>query len=83
MLSGILGVRRASVTTTLAGLEQTGGLVRQRGGIDVCDHAALKRRTCECYQIIASEYGHLIAAASMSTALPRIAVAMRNCLCCI
>ena len=59
MLSVILGVRRASITTTLAELERTGGLVRQRGGIDVCDRAALERRTCECYQIIASEYGHL------------------------
>jgi len=59
MLSVILGVRRASITTTLAELERTGGLVRQRGGIDLCDRAALERRTCECYQIIASEYGYL------------------------
>jgi CRP-like cAMP-binding protein len=59
MLSVILGVRRASITTTLATLERSGGLVRQRGGINLCDHAALERRTCECYQIIASEYGYL------------------------
>lgn len=83
MLSGILGVRRASVTTTLAGLEQTGGLVRQRGGIDVCDHAALKRRTCECYQIIASEYGHLNRCGQHEHRITADSVAMRNCLCCI
>ena len=83
MLSVILGVRRASITTTLAGLERTGGLVRQRGGIDLCDHAALERRTCECYQIIASEYGYLNRSGLHEHRIPAATDLMRSCLCCV
>ena len=83
MLSVILGVRRASITTALAELEETGGLVRQRGGIDVCNHAALERRTCECYQIIASEYGHLNRCGQHEHRIAADSAAMRSCLCCI
>jgi CRP-like cAMP-binding protein len=82
MLSVILGVRRASITTTLAELERTGGLVRQRGGIDLCDRAALERRTCECYQIIASEYGYLSRGGLHEHGIPAAADMMRTCLCC-
>ena len=83
MLSGILGVRRASITTTLAELEQTGGLVRRRGGIDVCDHAALARCICECYQIIASEYGHLNRNGLHEHRVAADNAVMRTCLCCV
>lgn len=82
MLSVSLGVRRASITTTLAELEQIGGLARQRGGIYLTDPAALERRTCECYQIIASEYGHL----NRGLHEHRIRAdrsMIRTCLCCV
>ena len=82
MLSVILGVRRASITTTLAELEQAGGLVRQRGGIDVCDHAALERRTCECYQIIASEYAYLNRGSQHEHRISADSALVRSCLCC-
>ena len=72
----------ASITTTLAELEQTGGLVRQRGGIDLCDHAALERRTCECYQIIASEYGYLNRGGLYEHRIPAASELMRTCLNC-
>ncbi|MGY4466935.1 hypothetical protein ACVWWK_002617 [Bradyrhizobium sp. LB9.1b] len=83
VLSVILGVRRASITTTLAELEQSGGLIRQRGGIDVCDHAALELRACECYQIIASEYGHLTRIGLHEHRISAAADLMRSCLCCV
>jgi CRP-like cAMP-binding protein len=83
MLSVILGVRRASITTTLAELEQSGGIIRQRGGIDVCDHAALELRTCECYQIIASEYGYLNRSGLHDHRISADADLMRTCLCCV
>ncbi|RXG98990.1 Crp/Fnr family transcriptional regulator [Bradyrhizobium zhanjiangense] len=83
MLSVILGVRRASITTTLAELEQSGGLIRQRGGIDVCDHAALELRTCECYQIIASEYRYLNRSGLHEHRISADADLMRACLCCV
>jgi CRP-like cAMP-binding protein len=82
MLSVILGVRRASITTTLAELERTGGLVRLRGGIDLCDHAALKRRTCECYQIIASEYRHLNSGGLHEHRIPAPTGLLRSCFRC-
>jgi CRP-like cAMP-binding protein len=82
MLSVILGVRRASITTTLAELEQAGGLVRQRGGIDLRDAAALDRRTCECYQIIASEYRALNRGGLHEHRIAADNGPMRSCLCC-
>jgi CRP-like cAMP-binding protein len=82
MLSVILGVRRASITTTLADLERTGGLVRLRGSIDLCDHAALERRTCECYQIVASEYGHLNRSGLHEHRISVASGPMRACSCC-
>ncbi|MBR0777797.1 Crp/Fnr family transcriptional regulator [Bradyrhizobium diazoefficiens] len=83
LLSVILGVRRASITTTLAELERTGGLVRQRGGIDICDRAALARRTCECYQIIGSEYGYVNRGGLHEHRIPAGTGLMRSCLCCV
>ena len=82
MLSVILGVRRASITTTLAELEQSGGLIRQRGGIELRDHAALERRTCECYQIIVSEYGYLNRSGLHEHRISAAADLIRGCLCC-
>lgn len=83
MLSGILGVRRASITTTLAELERSGGLVRLRGGIDVRNRAALERRTCECYRTIASEYGYLNRGGLHEHRIPAATGVMRTCLSCV
>jgi len=55
-LAMILGVRRAGVTTTLARLEELGAVVKRRGAVEIIERAALEKRTCECYRIIASEY---------------------------
>lgn len=83
MLSVSLGVRRASITTTLAELERSGGLVRLRGAIDLLNRAVLERRTCECYRIIASEYGHLGCNGYHEHRIPAAAGLMRACLCCV
>jgi CRP-like cAMP-binding protein len=82
-LSIILGVRRASITTTLAELERAGGLVKLRGAIDLLDRAVLERRTCECYQIIASEYGHLNRNGRHEHRIAADTAPMRACLCCV
>jgi CRP-like cAMP-binding protein len=82
VLSVILGVRRASITTTLAKLERSGGLIRQRGCIDLHDHAALELRTCECYQIIASEYGYLNRGGLHEHRISVPVDLVRTCLCC-
>lgn len=83
MLSIILGVRRASITTTLAELERSGGLVKLRGAIELLDRTVLERRTCQCYHIIASEYGHLNCNGCHQHLMPANTEAMRACLCCI
>jgi CRP-like cAMP-binding protein len=83
MLSIILGVRRASITTTLAELERAGGLVKLRGAIDLLDRSVLERRTCECYQIIASEYGYLNRNGRHEHRIAADTAPMRACLCCV
>ncbi|MDE2378240.1 Crp/Fnr family transcriptional regulator [Bradyrhizobium sp.] len=83
MLSVILGVRRASITTTLSELEQAGGLVRLRGAIDIRDRRAIERRACECYQIIASEYRQLNRNGFHEHRIPAASGLMRTCLCCV
>lgn len=61
LLSAMLGVRRAGITTTLAALQREGALRKARGAIEIVDRGVLERHTCECYQIIADEYARLIA----------------------
>jgi CRP-like cAMP-binding protein len=57
-LSIILGVRRSSVTTTLANLEEAGGVIKSRRAIEI-NRAILEKKTCECYRVIASEYARI------------------------
>jgi CRP-like cAMP-binding protein len=57
-LSIILGVRRASVTTTLANLEDAGAVIKSRRAIEV-NRPIVEKKACECYRIIASEYARI------------------------
>jgi CRP-like cAMP-binding protein len=83
MLSVILGVRRASITTALAELERAGGLFKLRGAIDLRDRSVLGQRTCECYQIISSEYGLLNRSGFYEHRIPAATGLMRACLSCV
>jgi CRP-like cAMP-binding protein len=58
-LAMILGVRRAGVSTTLAELEGLGAVAKTRGAVEVVARDILEAKTCECYRIISSEYGHI------------------------
>jgi len=60
LLSMMLGVRRAGITTTLDRLERSGAVRKQRGAVRVVDRAAIERGTCECYRIIATEYERMM-----------------------
>lgn len=53
-VSQMLGVRRASVTDTLAILEERGLIRAGRNKITITDRAGLERASCECYRIIHS-----------------------------
>jgi hypothetical protein len=59
MLAMNLGVRRAGVTGLLGGLQSTGIIAMHRAMCEIVDRAALERRACECYGIVAGEYRNL------------------------
>jgi CRP-like cAMP-binding protein len=70
MLSMNLGVRRAGVTSLLGLLQKSGVIAISRATCEIVDRAALERRACECYGIIAAEYRHLNARGRHAHALP-------------
>lgn len=60
LLSQMLGVRRAGVTTIMQKLEKTGVIRYSRGKVTIVDRAGLESAACECYQIITNEYKRLL-----------------------
>lgn len=55
-LSRMLGVRRAGVSVAANSLRQMGLIDYHRGDIHVLDHRALQKVSCECYQVVKTEY---------------------------
>jgi len=60
LISDMLGVRREGVTGAALQLQAAGLISYTRGRITVLDRPALERRTCECYQVVKSEYDRLL-----------------------
>jgi CRP-like cAMP-binding protein len=58
-LSEIVHARRASVTDTLAALEDAGALTRGRGRIKVHRRHALEDAACECYAAVRDAYARI------------------------
>lgn len=63
ILSHMLGVRRASVTDTVAALEEAGTVRKGRGSIRVLDGGSLEKLACDCYRSIRFQHDRLIRAA--------------------
>lgn len=61
-LSQMLGVRRASVSDTLAVLQRAGLVSTRRGVISIEDPAGLREAACECYEVVREEYDRLLPA---------------------
>src|SRR5512132_77430 len=60
LIANMLGVRREGVTEA-AGKLQDAGLIRyHRGKITVLDRVGLEARTCECYQVVKTEFDRLL-----------------------
>jgi CRP-like cAMP-binding protein len=60
LIANMLGVRREGVTEA-AGKLQDAGLIRyRRGRIVVLDRLALEARSCECYQVVKTEFDRLL-----------------------
>jgi CRP-like cAMP-binding protein len=55
-LAVTLGVRRATVTETVATLQRAGLIRGSRGRIEIMDPANLAAEACECYGVITKEY---------------------------
>jgi CRP-like cAMP-binding protein len=60
LIANMLGVRREGVTEA-AGKLQDAGLIRyHRGRIAVLDRPGLEARSCECYQVVKTEFDRLL-----------------------
>ncbi|MGH6945090.1 MAG: Crp/Fnr family transcriptional regulator, partial [Geminicoccaceae bacterium] len=59
-LAQMLGVRRASISTAAAKLQEAGLIRYRRGKITIVDRAVLERTSCECYRIVKVEYDRLM-----------------------
>jgi CRP-like cAMP-binding protein len=60
VLSLMLGVRRSSVTIAAGRLSEAGLIEYRRGHVTILDRPGLKRRACECYHAIQSEYDRVL-----------------------
>lgn len=67
LVSMMLGVRRAGITTALERLERVGGVRKTRGALEIVDRALLERTACECYRLITTEYQRLVNFTSFRT----------------
>jgi DNA-binding transcriptional regulator YhcF (GntR family) len=59
-LGMMLGVRRTTVTDVMGGLQKAGLIRYRRGHVTILDNAALRQRTCECYEISKLEFDRLL-----------------------
>jgi CRP-like cAMP-binding protein len=56
-----LGVRRATVSRAVAGLQRTGAIsYDRRGRVTIADRRQLEKLACSCYHRLKSDYDHLL-----------------------
>jgi DNA-binding transcriptional regulator YhcF (GntR family) len=60
LLSGMLGVRRSTVTEALMELKRAGVVKTYQGGVKIINHMALEAIACECYGAVRVEYRRLL-----------------------
>jgi CRP-like cAMP-binding protein len=60
ILSEMLGVRRASVTTAAGVLQKAGLIEYHRGRVKVLNRPGLEAAACECYAVVRAEVARLI-----------------------
>jgi CRP-like cAMP-binding protein len=62
LIANMLGVRREGVTEAAGKLQSLGLIDYRRGHISVLDRTGLEKRSCECYQVVKTEYDRLLPA---------------------
>lgn len=60
-IAQMLGTRRSGVTIAAKTLSQAGLIQYNRGKITILDQAGLASCSCECYQVIKTEFTRLLA----------------------
>jgi CRP-like cAMP-binding protein len=60
LIANMLGVRREGVTEGATKLQEAGLIRYARGRITVLNRSALELRSCECYQVVKTEYDRLL-----------------------
>ena len=60
LIANMLGVRREGVTEAAGKLQEAGLIRYNRGRITVLDRPGLEARSCECYQVVKTEFDRLL-----------------------
>ncbi|NOT84999.1 MAG: winged helix-turn-helix domain-containing protein, partial [Methylococcaceae bacterium] len=60
LIAGMLGVRREGITEAAGKLQKAGLISYRRGHITVLDRQGLESNTCECYQVVKTEFQRLL-----------------------
>jgi CRP-like cAMP-binding protein len=60
LIANMLGVRREGVTEAAGKLQDAGLIHYRRGRITVLDRPGLETRSCECYQVVKTEFDRLL-----------------------
>lgn len=60
LIANMLGVRREGVTEAAGKLQHAGLIHYRRGKIMVLDRPRLEARSCECYQVVKTEFDRLL-----------------------
>jgi CRP-like cAMP-binding protein len=67
LIANMLGVRREGVTEAAGKLQREGLIDYRRGHITVLDRPGLEARSCECYQVVKTEFDRLLPALQLVT----------------
>ncbi len=60
LIANMLGVRREGVTEAAGKLQDAGLITYRRGRITVLDRPGLEAQSCECYQVVKTEFDRLL-----------------------
>jgi CRP-like cAMP-binding protein len=60
LIANMLGVRREGVTEAAGKLQRAGLIQYNRGRITVTDRPGVEKRSCECYQVVKTEFDRLL-----------------------